>query len=189
MKKQLSNLEIVTLSLYILSDGLGIKGFDVEQIATKADEIAPERFRWKSNPSMISDSNVWDSLSNARQKKYILEQTTKYYLTEEGIKFSKINIKNIKKFDQSRSRLSRNDKEIIENIKMRLVNSSAYKKISNKEEKKLNMLDFHQFFRLSEYMDIKKKREKIQKLKNTFINDEEIKIIIDKVAELHKQVN
>jgi hypothetical protein len=110
-------------------------------------------------------------------------------LTEEGIKFSKINIKNIKKFDQSRSRLSRNDKEIIENIKMRLVNSSAYKKITNKEEKKLNMLDFHQFFRLSEYMDIKKKREKIQKLKNTFINDEEIKIIIDKVAELHKQVN
>ena len=188
MKKQLSNLEIVTLALYILGDGLGFKGYDLEDIATKADEIAPERFRWKSNPSMISDGNVWDSLSNARKKNYILEKTTQYFLTEEGINFSKNNLKYIK-FDQSKSRLSKIDKEILENLKNSILNSTAYQKILNNDEKNLNMIDFHKFFRLSEYLDIKKKREKIQKFKNIFIDNKEIKDVIDKVASLHKQLN
>ena len=54
MKKDLlPNLDIVTIALYIL--GSGTKSFDKEEIATKADEIAPIRFRWKTNSKMISD--------------------------------------------------------------------------------------------------------------------------------------
>jgi len=43
MKKDLlPNLDIVTIALYILCSGT--KSFDKEEIATKADEIAPIRF-------------------------------------------------------------------------------------------------------------------------------------------------
>lgn len=63
---KLSNQEIVTIALYNLGGGIG--SFSIEQIATEADKLAPGRFRWKTNPEMISDSNTWDALSNARKK-------------------------------------------------------------------------------------------------------------------------
>ena len=69
---KLSNQEIVTIALYYLGSGIGSFSFDL--IATEADKLAPGRFRWKTNPDMISDSNTWDALSNARKKKYILQQ-------------------------------------------------------------------------------------------------------------------
>ena len=93
-KNKLSNQEIVTIALYNLGGGIG--SFDIETIAKEADKLAPGRFRWKTDPDMISDSNTWDALSNARKKKFILQQaqeknTDSYLLTEEGIQFAKKN--------------------------------------------------------------------------------------------------
>ena len=90
-----SNQEIVTIALYNLGGGIG--SFDIETIAKEADKLAPGRFRWKTDPSMISDSNTWDALSNARKKKYILQQaqeknTDSYLLTEDGVELSLIHI-------------------------------------------------------------------------------------------------
>ena len=62
---------------------------------------------------MISDSNTWDALSNARAKKYVFQQkkikdtdkqtkdTDNYLLTEEDIKFAQQNLKKAKIFDHS----------------------------------------------------------------------------------------
>ena len=55
IKNKLSNQEIVTVAIYVLGSGVGT--FDIETIAKKADELAPGRFRWKTDPKMISDSN------------------------------------------------------------------------------------------------------------------------------------
>ena len=92
IKNKLSNQEIVTIAIYVLGSGIGT--FDIETIAKKADELAPGRFRWKTDPNMISDSNTWDALSNARKKGFILQQaneknTDSYLITEEGVIFSK----------------------------------------------------------------------------------------------------
>ena len=62
IKNKLSNQEIVTVAIYALGSGIGT--FDIETIAVKADEMAPGRFRWKTRPDLISDSNTWDALSN-----------------------------------------------------------------------------------------------------------------------------
>lgn len=177
MKKDLlPNLDIVTIALYML--GNGIKSFDKEEIATKADELAPIRFRWKTNPNMISDGLVWDALSNARKKGYVLENTSKYLLTEEGIKFAKDNLSKIKNFDQSRTRYSKKDREVYENTKIRILNSSAYSKAKEKKLEQINSNEFQSFFRINEYMDSKQIKEKIYKLKNLFTNDKDLKNII-----------
>jgi hypothetical protein len=177
MKKDLlPNLDIVTIALYML--GNGIKSFDKEEIAAKADELAPIRFRWKTNPNMISDGLVWDALSNARKKGYVLENTSKYLLTEEGIKFAKDNLSKIKNFDQTRTRYSKKDKEVYENTKIRILNSSAYSKAKEKKLEQINSNEFQSFFRINEYMDSKQIKEKIYKLKNLFTNDKDLKNII-----------
>ena len=63
-KNKLSNQEIVTIALYLL--GKGQKGFDREDC--KIRWTISGSFRWISDPNMISDSNTWDALSNARKK-------------------------------------------------------------------------------------------------------------------------
>lgn len=176
MTKKLANTDIVTIAIYNL--GKGLKGFSCEEIATEADRIAPNRFRWKTNPNMISDSNTWDSLSNARKKKYIYEETSKYFLTPEGIKFSESNMK-LLNLDQTKLRLSNKEKEYISNTKIRLINSNAYKKF--KENKVISSKDLNNFFRTNDYMPMKKKQEKMLRIKNLFIKDDELSNIIDQL--------
>ena len=184
IKNKLSNQEIVTVAIYMLGSGIGT--FDIETIAIKADELAPGRFRWKTRPDLISDSNTWDALSNARKKGYILQQaaqknTDSYLLTEIGIKFSENNISKIKNFDQSKMRIPVS-KEIYENTKNRLIVTEAYQKAKNSKENEISIREFNQFFRLNDYMKNSQKVEKIQKIKNLFIQDKEFTKVIDKVA-------
>ena len=183
-KNKLSNQEIVTIALYNLGGGIG--SFDIETIATEADNLAPGRFRWKTNPDMISDSNTWDALSNARKKKYILQQsqeknTDSYLLTEEGINFAKQNMKKVKSFDQSKIRIAVS-KEIYDNTKVRLQSTAAFQKATNAQEKEITQREYNDFFRLNDYMKNSQKNEKIQKIKNLFISDKKFKKIVDQVA-------
>ena len=187
IKNKLSNQEIVTVAIYVLGSGVGT--FDIETIAKKADELAPGRFRWKTDPNMISDSNTWDALSNARKKGFILQQaneknTDSYLITEEGVKFSEKNLNKIKDFDQSKIRIAVS-KEIYENTKNRLITTSAYQKAKNLKVDQITVKEFNQFFRLNDYMKTAQKKEKIQKIKNLFIHEKEFKKLIDKVAAAH----
>lgn len=179
-----SNQEIVTIALYNLGGGIG--SFDIETIAKEADKLAPGRFRWKTDPSMISDSNTWDALSNARKKKYILQQaqeknTDSYLLTEDGVEFARSNIKKVKEFDQGKARIPIS-KELYDNTKLRLISSSAFKKAKENKLEQLSQREYNDFFIINDYMKNIKKNEKIQKLKNLFVSDKELKTIIDKIA-------
>jgi|TARA_B100000315_G_scaffold167946_1_gene156456 hypothetical protein len=181
-KNKLSNEAIVTIALYTLSGGT--RSFDLETIAKKADELAKVRFRWISDKDMICTASVRDALYNVRQKpkEYILQKSKKYLLTEKGLKFAEANLGKIKKFDQSKSRIRGLDKEIYENTKNRLISTQAYQKVKNNKENEINIKEANQFFRLNDYMTISQKKEKVQKIKNLFINDKEFKQVIDRIA-------
>lgn len=174
-----SNQQIVTMAIYLL--GQGLKGFDIETIAKKADELSPGSFRWKTDPNMISDSNVWDALSNARKKKWILEKISNYFLTEIGVEFCEKNkhLLNIKK--QFKSRLRGIDKEIYENTKFRIINSKAYLKITSNETEEISLNDYRDLFNLNKYMSKDQEIEKVQKHLNMFVSDKEI---LDKIKQV-----
>ena len=136
---------------------------------------------------MISDSNTWDALSNARKKGYIRQEakeknTDSYLLTEEGIQFAKKNISKVKNFDQSKIRIPVS-KEIFDNTKIRLQSSKAYKKALENKISEISSREYNDFFRLNDYMKNNQKIEKIQKIKNLFVSDKKFKKIIDKVAQ------
>ena len=184
---KLSNQEIVTIALYNLGGGIG--SFSIELIATEADKLAPGRFRWKTNPEMISDSNTWDALSNARKKKYILQQsqeknTDSYMLTEEGIKFAKQNLNKVKNFDQSKVRIPVS-RELYDNTKSRLQATEAYKKMTSNRANEISSREYNDFFRLNNYMKNTQKNEKIQKIKNLFLADKELKKVIDELSKMN----
>ena len=62
------------------------------------------------------------------------------------------------------------------------IGKNIYQNLINNKENEISKKEFDQFFRVNDYMTIIQKKEKVQKLKNLFINDEDFKKVIDKVA-------
>ena len=172
IKNRLSNQEIVTMAIFVL--GQGQKGYDIETIAKKADELSPGSFRWKTDPNMISDSNVWDALSNARKKKFILEKTSNYFLTELGVEFSSKNVDKLKGQKKIKTRLRGIDKEIYESTKFKIMNSEAYKKILQGHNSDIILIEYRAMFNINKYLDRSQESEQVQKYLNMLINDKDV---------------
>jgi hypothetical protein len=62
----LSNIEIVTIAVYLL--GGDSKYVDTEDIAFKANELAPGRFTWRKYPEQINIDNIRKRLSDAKSE-------------------------------------------------------------------------------------------------------------------------
>ena|SRR5690348_2011607 len=66
-QKELNNHEIVTLAVYLI--GGDTQYVDTEDVAFKANEIAPGRFTWRKYRSQINIENVRTFLSDAKKQK------------------------------------------------------------------------------------------------------------------------
>src|SRR3989338_6764470 len=104
MKKNLSNHEIVTLSVYLL--GGESKHIDTEEVAVKANELAPGRFTWRRYPDQINIENVRTFLSDAKKSKngsYLAGSGKDgWILTEKGFDFAQRRTKDLEGADLSR---------------------------------------------------------------------------------------
>ena len=185
-KIKFANDEIVILALYLL--GGHSKLIHLEEIAMKADEIAPGRFRWIHNKEMISDSNIWDALSNARQKKkkgqFVTSSQSSWILTDEGINFAK---KNINKLDKTINTKEREDPTIKRKRNLaltRIINSQAYKLLNEKKVNEILLDNLEEVFKINDYMTKNKKIERIQSLKSLFLNDTKTLKIIKSFEQL-----
>jgi hypothetical protein len=104
----LSNHEIVTLAVYLL--GGDTKYVDTEDIAVRANKIAPGRFTWRKYSDQINIENVRAFLSDAKKDKNgaFLRGAGKdgWLLTESGAAFAKAKVGSLENVDLSRERLS-----------------------------------------------------------------------------------
>lgn len=66
-KNALANHEIVTLAVYLL--GGDTQRIDVEDVAVKANDLAPQRFTWRKYPNQINLEAVRKRLWDARKSK------------------------------------------------------------------------------------------------------------------------
>jgi phospholipase C len=91
MPKPLSNHEIVTLAVYLL--GGDSQHIDTEDVAIKANEIAPGRFSWRKYPDQISIANVskrlWDAMNSEKGGYLIGSERKGWLVTESGLRFAK----------------------------------------------------------------------------------------------------
>ena len=83
MNKHFSNLEIVTLTVYLL--GGESNYVDLEDVAIKVNELAPGRFAWKKYPDQINIEHVRTSLSDAKKSEnggYVLGSVDEGFVSE-----------------------------------------------------------------------------------------------------------
>jgi hypothetical protein len=172
----LSNHEIVTLAVYLL--GGDTQYVDTEDIAVKANEIAPGRFTWRKYSDQINIENVRAFLSDAKKEKNgaFLRGAGKdgWLLTESGMAFAKARVAALRNVDLSRERLSVKDRRWLQHERTRMLTSEAYMKFSTGQLDAITAQEAESFFRLDVYVTGSAREDKIVRALNAFGADPEL---------------
>lgn len=174
--KSLSNHEIVTLAVYLL--GGDTKRIDTEDIAVKANELAPGRFTWRKYRDQISIDAVrkrlWDA-SRLQKGGYLFgSERDGWTLTPAGVTFA--NAKNgfLAKANLTRTPLNSNERNLIRRERERMLSSDAFAKFSSNQANTILQHEAESFFRVDAYVTGAARMEKILRTKNRFGDDAEL---------------
>ncbi len=172
----LANHQIVTLAVYLL--GGETKQIDTEDIAVKANQLAPGRFCWKKYPGQINIETVRAFLSDAKKAKNgsYLSGVGKdgWLLTEAGLHFSQANLDVLHATDLSRSRITPKERKRIRIEKERMLSSPAFTKYDKGEGDFITPQEVEAFFRLDAYVQGTAREQKIARAVNIFGADNEL---------------
>lgn len=188
MNTKFSNIEIVTIAVYLL--GGDSSYVDTEDVAVKSNELAPGRFTWRKYPDQINIDNIRKRLSDAKNPKkggYLLGSFKQgWLLSETGLKFSKGRFKELKGIDLSRAPLNKKEMAWQSSEKTRMLGSLAFQKVSSNNSSAVTTQEAESFFRIDDYIMGDARRKKLARIVNTFADDPElgwvVKLLASKVA-------
>ena len=111
----LANHEIVTLAVYLL--GGGTQRIDSEDIAVKANEIAPRRFTWRKYSDQINleavRKRLWDARKADKGGYVIGSDKVGWALTPNGLSFARTNQAFLNKMNLARTPLRTKERNLI----------------------------------------------------------------------------
>jgi len=174
--RPVSNIEIVTLAVFLLNGDSAY--VDTEDVAVKANSLAPGRFAWRRYPDQINLEIVRVYLSDAKKKDkgmfLIGSGREGWMLTEKGLRFARKAVSTISTVALSRAPLSPRDQRIRYRERGRMLASDSFTKFSNKDGGGITAKDAEAIFRLDDYVVGKARDRKIIRLLNMFNEDDEI---------------
>lgn len=175
-RHDLNNQEIVTLAVYLI--GGDTQHVDTEDVAVKANEIAPGRFTWRKYRDQINIDTVrkrlWDAAGAAKGAHLSGSEKGGWLLTENGMTFVKARVGNLKNLDLSRERLSLKDKKWLQHERTRMLSSEAFAKFSQGKTREISAREAESFFRLDVYVTGSAREDKIVRAVNAFGSDPEL---------------
>ena len=185
--KLLTNHEIVTLAVFLA--GGDCQNVDTEDVAFKANEIAPGRFTWRKFPEQINIKNVGAFLTDARKPKngsYLVGSEKKgWLLSESGLNFVNQHINSLSSTDLSRQKIDPKERKWRQSERVRLLASEAHIKVYANQSEAVTRREAESFFRIDDYVTGDARQQKIQRLKNIFGQDPDLG---QKVIQLALQV-
>jgi len=191
MAKPLSNIEVVTLAVYLL--GGDADYIDTEDIAVKANELSPSRFTWKKYPEQINIEKVRTSLSDAKKIKngsYLLGLHTKgWLLSVKGLEFCKILSQDLQNTNLSELTQKKQLSLWQRREKIRMLSTTAFEKMSTNNEDTVSLREAETFFRLDEYVTGESRMKKINRIVTAFSDDPDLGLIVNKIAKKVSEKN
>lgn len=182
----LRNHEVVTLAVYLL--GGDSKAIDTEDVAIKANELAPGRFTWTKYPDQINIEIIRAFLSDAKKPKHGTLMTgtgtTGWLLTEAGLKFAVENKNKVASPAKAVTRLSKDETRRRKNELARVMTSVAYEKYAAGKSKSVTPQEADSVFRLNEYIVGDARQKKVLRVVNVLGEDEEVGSAIRFFAEI-----
>jgi hypothetical protein len=130
IRKSFANHELVTLAVFLC--GGDAKPVDLEDVAMKANKLAPGRFTWRKYSDQINIKNIdaflWDA-KKAKSGNLVLNvERDQWTLTETGVAFARTRIRDLKGADVAGTVRSAKDKNLIRIEHERMLGSEAFAK-------------------------------------------------------------
>lgn len=178
MNEKFTNIEVVLLA--VLSLGGAERSVDIEDIAVKADSLAPGRFAWRKYPQQINIENVRAFLSDAKKPKNGTLVTGSaragWSLTAAGLNRARqIEHRFAAAAPAPRLRAHPQDARRRATERERLLASDAYLKLRAEGIDDVTLVAAENFFRLDEYVAPDKREHKIARvLESIGTGDEEL---------------
>lgn len=189
-KADLSNHEIVTLAVYLL--GGDSEPIDTEDVAVKANEIAPGRFTWRKYKEQINLEVVRVYLSDAKKKAkgaYVIGSgNIGWSLSAAGLKFTRSQVSSLERSEAAEPRRAvGQDRVRLQRERARLMTTEAFIKIAKGGADALTQRDAESFFRIDSYVQGEARRRRIATVVNAHGDDPELGPAIEVLAALIKE--
>lgn len=184
-----ANHEIVTIALMLC--GGDARSIDTEDIAVKANEIAPGRFAWRKYPDQINIDTVrkrlWDARKTEKGGFVCGSERDGWQLTESGVKFAKRATRWLK-IGNPTTRTSLRERRFAKAEKLRMLETEAYTKFSSGSLDLITTREAETFFRIDDYVLGEEREKKIARALNLFGNDRQLGPLVHFLAEAVRNV-
>ncbi len=181
-EKKLPTRQVVVIAAYMI--GGSDSAVETEDIAVKANEIAPGRFNWRKYPGQVNLESVRKRLSDASKpvtgKLLIGSDRNGWLLTTAGIEFAKDHVGAISK-EASRP-FSLSERAFLRAERDRLRETDAYRKFYQKKPDQITKREAETFFRIDDYVIGDFRTKKVRRLVDAFSADVEIGSLVSRLA-------
>jgi hypothetical protein len=185
-QKIFANHEVVVLATYLAGGKSAYT--DTEDVAVKANEIAPGRFTWRKYEAQINIETVrkrlWDATRADKGGYLIGSERDGWLLTQTGLKFCKKHLRLLKIADTSPIRRSQREHTWISRERLRMLAESAYQKFAADRIKSISPVEAERFFRVDDYVVGVARRTKVQRSIAAFKTDPQLGEATRRIAEL-----
>jgi hypothetical protein len=182
--ESLTNEQVVVLAVELLGGSATL--VDTEDVAVKADEIAPKRFRWRKYAQYINIELVHTALRDAKRLGSFVRGAGSegWQLTVAGMQL----VRELKQLHPenapARVRMSSKERAWLSKERSRLRSDEGYQKFVRTGIQSLTKRDAEHFFRLDEYVTGEHRQARLQRMINFFGSDPELGEAVRALAEL-----
>lgn len=190
LNRPLANHEIVVLAAYLV--GAETTAADTEDIAIKANELAPGRFSWRKYKDQVNIDAVrkrlWDATKPEQGAYLIGSEKSGWRLTKAGFDFALRQTSEGPLAQRSKTRASRTERATQTREISRMMNEEAFQKIRAGLISSITKSDAERFFRIDDYVTGKARAAKIERFRIIAADNSELAKGIDILSQLVKEV-
>ncbi len=173
---EFSKPQVATIAVALLD---GDKAYvDREDVALKANDIAPGRFNWRKYPDRIDLDAVGSALRSAKKNQngglLVGNNTNGWMLSPAGLKWIKtVNFEAVCHNLPGEHRKA-SIRASLETERMRLLNTKAYKLFIEGNSNAITVQDFYEFARVNEYFQTKARQRRYAIIANAVIENDSL---------------
>jgi hypothetical protein len=171
-----TNPQIVTVAVFLL--GGATAAIDIEDVAVKANALAPGRFAWRKYPDQINIAKVSTALFDARKTKngelILGSGSDGWRLTAAGLEYSRAQAARLQDADLSRAPMNARERQWHNAERLRLLGEVAFQKFSDGAGYEITNREAEAFFRLDDYVAGASREKKIARLLEAFDSDAQL---------------
>jgi hypothetical protein len=186
-KQTLTNQEVVVVAAFLV--GAKKEAADTEDIAVKANEIAPGRFTWLKYKDQINIDRVrkrlWDAAKSDKGAFLIGSEKSGWRLTKAGLDFvRRVTRKGAAPKQEQREASSQTERAARTREIHRMMSETAFLKIKEGKADLISKADAERFFRIDDYVTGKSRTAKIERFRIMVARNKELSAAIDVLAKL-----